>query len=896
VIGRERELDALSAAATDAAAGRGCVVFLAGPTGSGKSELLKASAERIAESGTEVELVRASCLRSGADVPLGAALRLLAALGDESTRGDRARRIVELIGQVAPPLLGLVPGIGAIAGVAVKSASDIGASALGDHQEKQGDHVDDVVATVRRIAADRPLLLVIDEAHWIDEPSAEVVASLAEDLDRHAVAVVLSYDPEAVDDTHPLTLLRSEISGKTVARDLPLGELDAAAVDDLLAARYGALPAKRLGSWLHDKTRGNLRFLEQYLLTLEEQGLLREANGGWTLDGSIEGEPGSWRLRGRLETVQAPETLLETLKPRLGLLDPEEQELLKRGAFQGPRFLSLVLARMLGEEEREVSSRLEPIQERRLITFEDVDDWWGDRSDLVAFDPAVLQELVYSRAAISPRKRREGHRQVAEAYEALVSDVQPRPRQALLEIARHYVEAREPVRAATLFVEVAESTFAQGADRETALHARSALDLLGAEGVRDGSPEIERLFARAALLLLLGGEASWRAATVTSERLFALAHDAGKAAEACGDGRLRAGAVLAAAQLTLAYGGRLETAVEAYAEAVEVAREVGDAVTEFAALLKLGHHRGSLDLHDGAAALEEARELLASGRLEERLEPDALALERGHLDSALGIAKFDLGAYGEAGELLQSAVGLLSAARLDDDYGWALCFLAQLQTSLGLWDEAEASLRDAIAVFEEEHHSLGARGYFRALLGRVGVEREPQQLDVARRELEAGRKEAQEAGYGSLQPLLDAYWAELLIAEGDEAGRRAADELLAASESYGWKRGEVLRDSLRARLALEDGRRDDALAFSRAAYDLLREGRGAVTAVRNEEIVYVHASALAAAGDPEAAERFAEAASILRAKADSLTDEAQRESLLQRVRLSREILAAARTA
>ena len=295
----------------------------------------------------------------------------------------------------------------------------------------------------------------------------------------------------------------------------------------------------------------------------------------------------------------------------------------------------------------------------------------------------------------------------------------------------------------------------------------------------------------------------------------------------------------------------------------------------------------------GPQHCEEAQALLASGRLAERLDPDALALEQGHLESALGVAKFDLGAYGEAGGLLDSAVRILSATRLDDDYGWALCFRGQLQTSLGLWDEAEESLRDAIAVFEEEHHSLGARGYFRALLGRVGIEREPQQLDVARRELEAGRHEAQEAGYGSLQPLLDAYWAELLIAEGAEAGRRAADELLAASPSHGWKRGEVLTNSLRARVALQDGRHDDALAFSGAAYDLLRDGRGAVTAVRSEEIVYVRASALAAAGIPEAGERFAEAAAILRKKAESLTDAAQRDSLLQRVRLSREILAAA---
>ena len=870
VIGRERELDALSAAAAEAAAGHGCVVFLAGPTGSGKSELLKAAALRIVESETEMEFVRAACLRSGSGVPLGACYRLLAALGDAETRGERGRKILTLIGQVAPPLLNFLPGIGPIAGTAVKTATDIGASALGDHEERQGNFADDVVATFRRIAADRPLVLVIDEAHWIDEPSAEVVSALAEDLDEHAIAVVLSYDPEDVGDTHPLTRLRASVGGTACARDLQLDELDTAAVDEFLEARYGGMPAPGLGPWLHDKTRGNLRFLEQYLLTLEEQGLLVEVDGGWTLDGSIEGRVGSWQLRGRLATVQAPDNLLETLKPRFGQLSEEEQELLKRGAFQGPRFLSLVLARMLGVDEREVSSRLDPIQKRRLITYEDVDDWWGDDSDLVAFDPTVLQELVYSRAAVSPRKRREGHRQVAEAFEELVRDIQPRPRQALLEIARH---------------------FAQGADRETALHARAALDLLAVDGVRDGNPEIERLFARAALLLLLGGEASWRAATVTSDRLFALAGDAERAAEACGDPYLRASVAFASAQLTLAYGGGgLEAAVKAYAEAVEVARDAGDAVTEFAALIKLGHHRGSIDLREGAAALEEASELLASGRLAERLDAGALTLERGRLDSARGIAQFDLGEYGEAGRLLDNAVQILSATRLDDDYGWALCFRGQLQTSLGLWDEAEESLRDAIAVFEGERHALGARGYFRMLLGRVAIEREPQQLDVARRELQEGRRETQDAHYGSLQPLVDAYWSELLIAEGQEDGRREAEQLLAGSSSQGWRRGDVLRNSLRARIALLEGRHDDALACSGAAYDVLQAGGGAVTAVRNEEIVYVRASALAAAGRPEAKDRFLEAATILRAKADSLDDPAQRESLLGRVRLSREIL------
>ena len=894
VIGRERELDALSAAATDAAAGHGCVVFLSGPTGSGKSALLKASAARIAESDTGVELVRTACLRSGTGVPLGACYRLLAALADEDTRGDRARRILKLIEQVAPPMLSFLPGIGPIAGAAVKAGSDIAASAFGDHEQKQGSFADDVVVTFKRIAGERPLVLVVDEAHWIDQPSAEVIESFAEDLRELAIAFVLSYDPEAVDDTHPLTLLRTEIRDKTCTRDLPLTELDAAAVDELLVARYGELPARRFGAWLRDRTRGNLRFIEQYLLRLEEQGLLHQVDGRWTLDGSIDGDPGSWRLDGEIATAQAPDTLLEALRPRFGMLTEEEQELLMQGAFQGPRFLSLVLARMLDLDERVVSSRLKPIRARRLVTFEEVDDWWGDRSDLVAFDPSVLQELAYSRAADSGRQRRDGHRQVAEAFEELVVDVQPRPRQALLEIARHYEEANEPVRAATLLVEVAESTFAQGADAETGLHARNAVNLLRKEGARDGNLETERLFARAALLVILGGESSWRTRTGSSEPLFQLAAEAARAAEACADLSLQANAQFATAQLVLTYRG-LNEGIDALREARAIAERAQDAVAEFAVLLELGHQLDSIDLREGATVLEEAREVMASGRLAERLDPAALELEQGRLDMALGVAKFDLGEYGESATLLENSVRILSARQLDDDYAWALCFRGQLQTALGQWDEAEQTLRAAIAVFEDDERVLGARGYFRALLGRIGVERDPQQLDSARQEIAAGRQETHDAKRVSVEPLVDAYWAELLLDERTAAARREADELLAAVEDHGWARAAIVIGSLRARIALEEERLDDALALSSAAYDRLNQLGRYVPTVRSEEIVFTHARVLDAVspGSPEALACFAEAADILDAKANSLADPAQQESLLERVRLSREIRAAA---
>ena len=101
--------------------------------------------------------------------------------------------------------------------------------------------------------------------------------------------------------------------------------------------------------------------------------------------------------------------------------------------------------------------------------------------------------------------------------------------------------------------------------------------------------------------------------------------------------------------------------------------------------------------------------------------------------------------------------------------------------------------------------------------------------------------------------------------------------------------------SLRARIALDERRLDDAQALSAAAYGRLEGLGGHVPAVRSEEIVFTRARVLDAVspGSPDARACFVQAADILRRKAESLDDDAQRDSLLQHVRLSREILAAA---
>ena len=116
-IGREQELARLVGAAESAAGGTGRIVFLEGPTGSGKSLLVKALADAVGDlpEGDRPDVVSVLCYVTGAGNPLGPFGEVLRALTSRERRGDKAKRALELIGQIAPPLVELIPVIGKLA-------------------------------------------------------------------------------------------------------------------------------------------------------------------------------------------------------------------------------------------------------------------------------------------------------------------------------------------------------------------------------------------------------------------------------------------------------------------------------------------------------------------------------------------------------------------------------------------------------------------------------------------------------------------------------------------------------------------------------------------------------------------------------------------------------------
>ncbi|HEX5621827.1 MAG TPA: AAA family ATPase [Solirubrobacteraceae bacterium] len=860
-IGRQREYDALVGAAREAADGQGSIVFLAGPNGIGKGSLVDAV---IAGLGDDYEIASVICYDTAVDNPLGPFGEVLRAL---AARGERSRRIKQIVGEVAPALVELIPVIGKLAAVGAKAA--VSAYGLGaDHPTQQAQLAEDVAAAVKRIADDRPFVVAIRDAQWIDGPSTEVIRRLAEDIGSRRLLLVLGYDHELVSDQNVLARTRVALLENPRVSRLTLGPFDLEGVEAVVCERYGSALGDGFAAWLLDRTDGSPQFLHHYLTMLEQRGVLSNGEDGWALDERA------------LAAAPTPENVVALLEPRFESLPEDEQTLLNSGAVQGRRFLSTVLVKVLNREEAEIRGVLTRLErERRLIALESAEDWWSDRSNQYEFEPGVLQEILYEGFVRSAYDRRLLHDAVAQALEALIAEDDPPPRHALLEIAGHYEKAGDPLQAGRLLVQVAESTFAEGADRETATTAEQAVRLL----CKSSDVEAQRLLARAVVLALLGGEPVWRARPddIDGDVILDLAQRGITAADATGDPALRANTRFAAGLVRIGYQG-LNEGIAAFQEALPLARAAGDRAGEFAILIHLAHHVDSIDLRQGWDLLENAQALLDEGAL----EGPTLAFETDRLHMRLGVAAFDLGRYGQALELLGPTGERLRASRRRYETAWALAFLAQVYCAIGLFEAAEASMQSAIALFDDQPGILGLRGYLRAFLGHVYLEWEPQRLDQARAELERGRAEAEASGYKGVLPLVDVHWAELLIAENTPETRQEADAVLAASDSYGWARSQIAAWSLRARIALADDRVPDAVELSTRAVEALEKRGGATPATRSEEIFLTHARVLQAAGSSAAPKYAAKAAQIVRDKAESLTDPAQRQSFLESVRLS----------
>jgi tetratricopeptide (TPR) repeat protein len=910
VIRREQELAALRMQALRADAGHGGAVLLEGLAGMGKSTLVESFRQSLSSSNDGLVATVASgyCYEvSGSNDAYEPFKEILRSLTEPSKRPDFSTIVLELIRRTGPDLLALIPGLGtasALAKIGVQAASAVEKWSLRADEDTRTDLVESIVNqylnTILALADQSdPLVLIIEDAHWIDNASAQIISRLSRVLKSKKLLLVLTYRPNLVAGT-PLALVRQELSILGAAYPLPLRGFTEPQVREYLAKRYEtmALPP-HLSPWLTQLSGGSPMFIAHYLSLLEGQSAIRATPSGVVLDYDFEKIGDEWVITGpgRGE-LPIPGSIREVLNQRIERLEDKERILLELGSVQGLRFMSLVLMKMLPAASADVLRELRRIAEQDRVIQEEAPEQWARRdTEIYSFEHALLRQAFYGQ--LSRLERLTYHGDVAHALEELLMKLRTEkksvPRRLLLEIAHHYRLTEDFRRAADYNLQAAESSYMEGAFSEASTLCREILTDLGR--LEESLAEDDLLYARTMQILLATSEPQWFARQAAGEefRLAELIERARAAAQRAGDRHLEARLQYLNGR-NLVVVGRLDRAVEELAAARGSMHELGDTFGEVTALIELGHHLIAIDADRSLDTLQEARELFVRGHQELECEVPNRALDRMRyrLEGTIGVGKFDRGDFDGALVELEQAVDGLSRAKMYDLHAIHSNFLAQVLTACGQYERAEHVLQEAIMVSDEKvPHRTVQTAYNLGLLGKLYLEWDRPEAAVD--PLQTGWRQIQLFPDNSILPLVGNYYAELLIdpkspvRDRDAAGT-LLDWVVEHSVRYHFQRSVIVAKCLQARLAVMSGQRAQGLDLARAAAESLWQA-GLMPAVRAEEVYLTYHDLLVANDNPEEAETWLQrAVDILEAKAASIHDPRKRHDFRERVTTNRSII------
>jgi DNA-binding CsgD family transcriptional regulator len=381
IVGREGELAALREALDDAWAGHGRLVLLGGAAGIGKTTLAEGLCHEALALGAMVLIGRAYDLSE--TPPYGPWVEAFA----------RAPHSED-----APPLPVTLAG------------GDVSPTAT-----NQAALFREVCHYLRVLVLRRPTVLLLEDLHWADGATLDLLRVVARDLAELALLILVTYRADELVREHPLAVLLPALVRESHARRLALRPLLPEEVHALAGSRYTLHPPDetRLVAYLQARAEGNPLFIGELLRTLEEEGVLRPEGDLWRL-----GQPGS----------EVPPLLSHVIDARAARLGEGPRDLLLVAAALGQEVPLALWSVVSGVEETLLLEVAERAIKARLLTA-------TADGRAVRFAHALIREALYERLGVL--RRPQWHRRAAEA---LIAAQHPDPDT----VAYHLRQAGDP--------------------------------------------------------------------------------------------------------------------------------------------------------------------------------------------------------------------------------------------------------------------------------------------------------------------------------------------------------------------------------------------------------------------------------------------------------------------
>jgi tetratricopeptide (TPR) repeat protein len=524
--------------------------------------------------------------------------------------------------------------------------------------------LDGLVRLVLRLSQTEPVLLVVDDLHWIDTETQAFLDRLVVSAPAARLAVVVSYRPEY---THGW-------SGKSFYTQLHLDPLATVNAEALIRSLVGGdVALDPLTRVLLERTEGNPFFLEESVRALAETG-------------GLVGEPGAYRPARDLDALAIPPTVRAVLAARIDRLPSEEREILHAAAVVGKNVPLTLLQTIADAPAAAVAKAVATLQNAELLlqarVLPEVE---------YTFKHPLTHDVAYQ--AVQPDRRRALHARMVAALERVYAD---RLTDQVERLAHHAVAAESWSSALAYSRQAGAKAAWRSAHREAVRHFEQALAVLGRRPTTPATRE-ETLDVHLQLrwsLVPLGEYA----------KLGQSLGEAAVLAEALDD-RLRLGEISQSMTNYLRMMGDSDGALAAGRRARAAATAVGNRALEIRATYQLAMvYRQRGDHEDAIGAYQAVVEFLQGSLLYERFgEPSVLSV---HARRWLAAALAEVGRFAEAITAGAQALQIAETANNTFSLATASIGLGEVHAQQGDLERAMPLLERGIALCRERNFGL----------------------------------------------------------------------------------------------------------------------------------------------------------------------------------------------